>query len=182
MGDEVESPRRTMPHRARRRHRARDRDLCAGQPGIHADLDRAGDSNRRSLRVDRGHHALRRRRQDVCSPRWSSWPLPGASRRTLLGAPRVYLAMARDGLFPSRLARFDVARGTSGGLTLLQVVLACGFVLLGTFNEILGYFVPVAVLFLGLSAAAVIVLPRPADGAPSSVRRFIRCRLRCSWC
>ena len=90
----------------------------------------------------------------------------GSLAATLLGAPRVYLAMARDGLFPSRLARFDVARGTSGGLTLLQVALACGFVLLGTFNEILGYFVPSAVLFLGLSAAAVIVLPRPADGAP----------------
>ena len=38
--------------------------------------------------------------------------------------------------------------------------------LLGTFNEILGYFVPAAVFFLGLSAAAVLVLPRPADGAP----------------
>jgi basic amino acid/polyamine antiporter, APA family len=90
----------------------------------------------------------------------------GSLAATLLGAPRVYLAMARDGLFPGRLARFDVARGTSRSLTLLQVTLACGFVLLGTFNEILGYFVPSAVLFLGLSAAAVLVLTRPADSAP----------------
>lgn len=85
----------------------------------------------------------------------------GSLAATLLGAPRVYLAMARDGLFPGRLARFDVSRGASPVLTVLQVTLACGFVLLGTFNEILGYFVPSAVLFLGLSAAAVLVLPRP---------------------
>ncbi|HEX5109748.1 MAG TPA: amino acid permease [Vicinamibacterales bacterium] len=84
----------------------------------------------------------------------------GSLAATLLGAPRVYLAMARDGVFPHRLARFDSARGTSPVLTLLQATLACGFVLLGTFNEILGYFVPSAVLFLGLSAAAVLVLPR----------------------
>jgi APA family basic amino acid/polyamine antiporter len=89
----------------------------------------------------------------------------GSLAATLLGAPRLYLAMARDGLFPSRLARFDVNRGASRALTLLQVTLACAFVLLGTFNEILGYFVPPAVLFLGLSAAAVLVLPRPGDDA-----------------
>lgn len=90
----------------------------------------------------------------------------GSLAATLLGAPRVYLAMARDGLFPARLARFDATLGTSHSLTVLQVMLACGFVLLGSFNEILGYFVPSAVLFLGLSAAAVLVLPRPAAGAP----------------
>jgi basic amino acid/polyamine antiporter, APA family len=89
----------------------------------------------------------------------------GSLAATLLGAPRVYLAMARDGLFPSRLARFDASRGASRGLTLVQVTLACGFVLIGTFNEILGYFVPSAVFFLGLSAAAVLILPRPASDA-----------------
>jgi APA family basic amino acid/polyamine antiporter len=89
----------------------------------------------------------------------------GSLAATLLGAPRVYLAMARDRLFPVRLARFDVDRGTTPMLTLLQVALACGVVLMGTFDEILGYFVPSAVLFLGLSAAAVLVLPRPEGEA-----------------
>jgi len=37
-------------------------------------------------------------------------------------------------------------------------------VLLGTFGAILGYFVPAAVFFLGLSAAAMLVLPRPPAG------------------
>jgi hypothetical protein len=43
----------------------------------------------------------------------------------------------------------------------VQVVLASCLVLAGTFNEILGYFVPSVVFFLGLSAAAILVLPRP---------------------
>ena len=85
----------------------------------------------------------------------------GSLAAVLLGAPRVYLAMARDGLFPRRLAQFNERRGTVPGGTLVQVSLACVLVLLGTFDEILGYFVPAAVFFLGLSAAAVLVLPRP---------------------
>ena len=90
----------------------------------------------------------------------------GSLAAVLLGAPRVYVAMARDGLFPARLARFDEARGTSPGGTLIQAVIAVVLVLLGTFEEILGYFVPAAVFFLGLSAAAILVLPRPPADAP----------------
>jgi APA family basic amino acid/polyamine antiporter len=89
----------------------------------------------------------------------------GSLAALLLGAPRVYLAMARDGLFPERLARFDPRRASSPGATLVQVSLACVLALLGTFDQILGYFVPAAVSFLGLSAAAVLVLPRPDRGA-----------------
>ena len=86
----------------------------------------------------------------------------GSLAATLLAAPRMYLAMARDGVFPARLARFDERRGVSIGATLVQVSLACLLILLGTFDQILGYFVPVTVFFLGLSAAAVLKLPRPA--------------------
>jgi APA family basic amino acid/polyamine antiporter len=88
----------------------------------------------------------------------------GSLAAVLLGAPRVYLAMARDGLFPERLAQFDPGRGSSPAATLVQVLLASLLVLLGTFDQILGYFVPAAVFFLGLSATAILVLPRaPAD-------------------
>ncbi|HXW07741.1 MAG TPA: amino acid permease [Vicinamibacterales bacterium] len=87
----------------------------------------------------------------------------GSLAAVLLGAPRVYLAMARDGLFPGRLARFDVSRGAAPGGTLVQVSLASLLIVLGSFDDILAYFVPSAVFFLGLSAAAVIVLPRPGE-------------------
>jgi APA family basic amino acid/polyamine antiporter len=85
----------------------------------------------------------------------------GSLAAVMLGAPRVYLAMARDGLLSPRLLRFNEARGTAPGATLIQATLASVLVLLGNFNEILGLFVPGAVFFLGLSAAAVFVLPRP---------------------
>jgi APA family basic amino acid/polyamine antiporter len=94
----------------------------------------------------------------------------GSLAAVMLGAPRVYLAMARDGLFSARLLHFDERRGTAPGGTLIQAVLASVLVLIGNFNEILGFFVPGAVFFLGLSAAAVLVLPRPADGDPHVFR------------
>jgi APA family basic amino acid/polyamine antiporter len=87
----------------------------------------------------------------------------GSLAAVLLGAPRVYLAMARAGLFPSALVRFHPQRQSAPLATLVQVVLACLLVTLGTFDQILGYFVPAAVFFLGLSAAAILVLPRPRD-------------------
>jgi basic amino acid/polyamine antiporter, APA family len=93
----------------------------------------------------------------------------GSLAATLLAAPRVYLAMARDNLFPARLAHFDEGRGVAAGATLIQMSLACLLILLGTFDQILGYFVPITVFFLGLSAAAVLKLPRPT--AASAVFR-----------
>jgi len=90
----------------------------------------------------------------------------GSLSAVLLGAPRVYLAMARSGVFPAALVRFHPTRQSAPRATLIQVALACLLVTLGTFDQILGYFVPVVVLFLGLSAAAILVLPRPqADAA-----------------
>ena len=92
----------------------------------------------------------------------------GSLAAVLLGAPRVYLAMARAGLFPSALVRFHPQRQSAPLATLVQVVLAC-LVTLGTFDQILGYFVPAAVFFLGLSAAAILVVPRSSD-APDVFR------------
>lgn len=89
----------------------------------------------------------------------------GSLAAVLLGAPRVYLAMARSGVFPTSLVRFHPTRQSAPRATLIQVALACLLVTFGTFDQILGYFVPVVIFFLGLSAAAVLVLPRPAPGA-----------------
>jgi APA family basic amino acid/polyamine antiporter len=89
----------------------------------------------------------------------------GSLAAVLVSAPRVYVAMARDGLFPRRLARFDEGRGTVPAGTLIQIGIGSVLALFGTFNQILGFFVPAAVFFLGLSAAAVLRLPRPAADA-----------------
>jgi basic amino acid/polyamine antiporter, APA family len=87
----------------------------------------------------------------------------GSLAATFLAAPRMYMAMSRDGLFPVRVLRFDQSRGTAVGATLIQTALACVLIALGTFEQVLGYFVPVTIFFLGLSAAAVLRLPRPDD-------------------
>lgn len=89
----------------------------------------------------------------------------GSLAAVLLGAPRVYLAMARSGVFPQSLVRFHPTRQSAARATLVQVALACLLVTLGTFDQILGYFIPVVVFFLGLSAAAILFLPRPQRDA-----------------
>jgi APA family basic amino acid/polyamine antiporter len=87
----------------------------------------------------------------------------GSLAAVLLGAPRVYVAMAGDHLLLAALARFDQRRGSAPSATAVQIILACAYVLLGTFDQILGYFVPAAVFFLGLCVLALMVLPRPTD-------------------
>ena len=89
----------------------------------------------------------------------------GSLAAVLLGAPRVYLAMARSGAFPASLVRFHPTRQSAARATIVQVALACLLVTLGSFDQILGYFVPVVIFFLGLSAAAILVLPRPTRDA-----------------
>jgi APA family basic amino acid/polyamine antiporter len=86
----------------------------------------------------------------------------GSLAAMMLAAPRLYPAMARDGVLPGALARVDLSRGVLPVATLIQVALANVLILLGSFDQILGYFVPATVFFLGLSAAAIVRLPRPS--------------------
>src|SRR4051794_12543057 len=65
----------------------------------------------------------------------------GSLAAVMLGAPRVYIAMARDGLFPAGVLRFDERSGVAVGATLIQASLASVLAALGTFNQILGFFV-----------------------------------------
>lgn len=84
----------------------------------------------------------------------------GSLAAVLLGAPRTYLAMARDGLLPSGRAWFDEERGRSLIGTSVQCSLASVLVMIGSFDQILGYFIPCAVIFLGLAAAVLMRLER----------------------
>lgn len=87
----------------------------------------------------------------------------GSLAAVLLGAPRTYLAMARDGLLPSGRVWFDAERGRSLIGTLVQCTLASALVMLGSFDQILGYFIPCAVFFLGLAATVLLRLDRTAS-------------------
>jgi APA family basic amino acid/polyamine antiporter len=85
----------------------------------------------------------------------------------LLAAPRVYYAMARDGVFWTGLARVHPRLGTPARAIALQAALASLLVALGTFDQIVAYFVFATVLFLALSVAALFVLRHRQPGTVS---------------
>jgi APA family basic amino acid/polyamine antiporter len=84
----------------------------------------------------------------------------GSLAGLLLTAPRVYYAMARDGLFFPAMAQVHPRLGTPARAIALQAGMAALLIVLGTFQQILAYFIFSAVLFIGLSVAALFVLPR----------------------
>ncbi len=75
-------------------------------------------------------------------------------------APRLYIAMARDGLFPAAAAAIHPRFGTPARAIALQAVLASLLVGLGTFDTIVAYFVFITVVFIAATVASVFVLRR----------------------
>lgn len=82
-----------------------------------------------------------------------------------MSAPRVYFAMARDGLFLQAAARLNPRTGAPVRAVLMQAALASLLVLLGSFDEIISYFLFVVVLFVTLTVAGLFILRRKG-GAP----------------
>jgi APA family basic amino acid/polyamine antiporter len=82
----------------------------------------------------------------------------GSLGAILMFAPRVYYAMARDGVFPAAAAALHPRFGTPARAIAIQAALASALVLLGTFDTIVAYFVFITVLFIALTVAAVFVL------------------------
>jgi APA family basic amino acid/polyamine antiporter len=80
-------------------------------------------------------------------------------------APRVYVAMSEDGLFPSVLAARRPGGGTPARAMLLLATLASGYALGGTFQQIVAFFICTALTFVALAAAALVVVRRRAPGA-----------------
>ena len=92
----------------------------------------------------------------------------GFLSQSMLTAPRVYFAMAEDGLFFSSLAKLNRARVPALAIG-LQGAVAIVITLSGRYEQILNYVTSVDVLFFALTAAAVFVFRRqPAvAGAPA---------------
>jgi APA family basic amino acid/polyamine antiporter len=95
----------------------------------------------------------------------------------MLTAPRVYYAMARDGVFFSRVATVDRKTQAPVAAIALQGLLTMVIALSGTFDQILNYVVSVDFIFFGLTAGAVFVFraraaaekglqPSPANTVP----------------
>jgi basic amino acid/polyamine antiporter, APA family len=88
----------------------------------------------------------------------------GSLGAMLMLAPRVYFAMARDGLFPAAAAAVHPRFGTPARAIGAQALLASVLVLFGTFDSIVAYFIFVTVAFIALTVAAVFVLHRRDAG------------------
>ena len=86
----------------------------------------------------------------------------GSLAAFIMSAPRVYYAMARDGVFLKSVARIHPRFGTPARAITIQGVIASILVGLGTFEQIIAYFFFVAVLFLGLTVAGLFVIRRRA--------------------
>jgi APA family basic amino acid/polyamine antiporter len=88
----------------------------------------------------------------------------GSLAAFVLATPRLYVAMAADGLFPQRLGRRHPRLGTPLGAISVQATFACLLVLFGTFGNIVSYFMFATVVFLTLSVASLFVLSPPTAG------------------
>jgi APA family basic amino acid/polyamine antiporter len=84
----------------------------------------------------------------------------GSLAAVIMSAPRVYFAMARDGLFIPAAAAIHPRFSTPARAISLQAALASLLVLLGNFDQIISYFFFVVVVFLALTVAGLFVLRR----------------------
>jgi basic amino acid/polyamine antiporter, APA family len=86
----------------------------------------------------------------------------GSLAAVIMAAPRVYYAMARDHLFVPAAAAIHPRYGTPARAIALQALMASLLVALGTFNEIIAYFIFITVVFVALTVVGVFVLRRRA--------------------
>jgi APA family basic amino acid/polyamine antiporter len=73
----------------------------------------------------------------------------------LMAAPRVYYAMAKDGLFFKSFGELHARFGTPHRAILIQIVLGSILILSGSFEQILSYFFFIVVFFLALTVAGL---------------------------
>jgi APA family basic amino acid/polyamine antiporter len=92
-----------------------------------------------------------------------------AAHSTVITAPRVYFAMARDGLFFHRLTEVHPRYGTPAVAIISSCAWAVVLALTGTFEQLLTYVVFIGWIFYALGAAAVIAL---RIKRPDAVRPF----------
>jgi APA family basic amino acid/polyamine antiporter len=88
----------------------------------------------------------------------------GSLAAVLMAMPRVYYAMARDGLFFHTVAKLHPRYNTPARAIGIQAVLAGLLAILGTFDQILSYFMVPTILFVMLTVGAVFVSDSAGSG------------------
>lgn len=93
----------------------------------------------------------------------------GSLGALIMALPRVYWAMARDGVFFRAVGVVHPRFHTPARAIALQALLASVFVVLGTFDQILAYFIFATVFFLGVTVASIFVF-RNRSRSPAPLR------------
>jgi len=84
----------------------------------------------------------------------------GCNNGLILSYPRVYYAMARDGLFFSRLGELHPRTYTPNAALLLQGVWASALTLTGTYSDLLDYIIAAVLIFYAMAIGALFVFRR----------------------
>jgi APA family basic amino acid/polyamine antiporter len=93
----------------------------------------------------------------------------GSLAAFIMSAPRLYYAMAQDGLFLEAVARVHPQFGTPVAAIAMLGVVSTLLVSVSTFQQIIAYFIFVAVVFLGLTVAGVFVLRKRRQGSGPAI-------------
>jgi len=87
----------------------------------------------------------------------------GTLNGSMMTAPRIFFAMAEDGLFPKVIAKVDPKTGAPTAAILLAAALGVIFILIRTFAELADQFIIGIWPFYALAVAAVFVLRKRTD-------------------
>ena len=84
----------------------------------------------------------------------------GTLNGTMMTAPRIFFALAEDGLFPRAIARVNPRTGAPTGAIILAASLGVAFIMVRTFTELADQFVIGIWPFYAMAVAGVFVLRR----------------------
>lgn len=96
----------------------------------------------------------------------------GTLNGSMMTAPRIFFAMADDGLFPKAIAKVDPVTGAPTAAILLAAVMGVIFILIKTFTELADQFVIGIWPFYAMAVAGVFVLRRTQPDLPRPYRTF----------
>ena len=96
--------------------------------------------------------------------------LTGAVSAMVWAGPRVYYAMATDGVIPSYVGKMSGGGGTPINAILLQSLWASVLILSGSFERLVIYSGTVLMIFSGLAVGAVVILRRKEPDLPRPYR------------
>jgi APA family basic amino acid/polyamine antiporter len=96
----------------------------------------------------------------------------GCISATVISGPRVFYAMAKDGLFFRRIASVHPRHRTPAQAILWQCIWSSALCLSGTYDQLYTFVIFAAVLFYALAGASVIVLRRRHPEWPRPYRTW----------